>query len=243
MAPSLSHEWAYVAYVANSSDTAQHLLTAQQVQQLLHIDRSTIYRMASDGRLKSIRIGRQLRFPAGDLDLLLQGGHSVPGQQSLGRPEAATGPDPAVALGAIEVAADLLGVTMIVTDMAGSPLTAVVNPCTWFEDNLGTDAGVRDCIAEWRELAADPDLSTRFRTGQHGFECARALIRSGDRLIGMVLAGGIAPEGDAQPPDGLHHLPEAQRQAVLDALPRIAAAIGRADAHIHPTAPTAMEIP
>jgi len=40
------------------------LLTADEVQQLLDIDRSTIYRMAGDGRLPAVKIGRQWRFPA-----------------------------------------------------------------------------------------------------------------------------------------------------------------------------------
>jgi excisionase family DNA binding protein len=35
------------------------MLTAQQVQDLLDVDASTIYRMAGDGRLPAVRIGRQ----------------------------------------------------------------------------------------------------------------------------------------------------------------------------------------
>lgn len=51
----------------------QALLSAQQVQDLLHVDRSTVYRMAEDGRLPAIKVGRQWRFPAARIDALLSG--------------------------------------------------------------------------------------------------------------------------------------------------------------------------
>ena len=39
-------------------------LTTQDVQALLHVDKSTVYRMAEDGRLPGVKVGRQWRFPA-----------------------------------------------------------------------------------------------------------------------------------------------------------------------------------
>jgi excisionase family DNA binding protein len=187
------------------------LLTARQVQQLLHIDRSTVYRMAGDGRLPSIRVGKQLRFPADGLSGLLGSGAA---REDL---------DPATAEAVIEVAADLLGVTMVVTDMAGRPLTAIANPSPWFVDNADGEE-LDACLAEWRAMADDPDLKPRFVTAEPGFECARAFIRSGSTLIGMVLAGGVSAS-DAEEPNGFHQLDCAQRRAVLRALPRVAAAV------------------
>ena len=35
------------------------LLTTQQLQELIRVDRSTIYRMAEDGRLPAVKVGRQ----------------------------------------------------------------------------------------------------------------------------------------------------------------------------------------
>ena len=40
------------------------MLTAKEIQSLLDVDRSTVYRMAEDGRLPAIKVGRQWRFPA-----------------------------------------------------------------------------------------------------------------------------------------------------------------------------------
>jgi excisionase family DNA binding protein len=50
---------------------ATGMLTAQQVQDLLDVDASTVYRMAGDGRLPAVRIGRQWRFPAEAIEQLL----------------------------------------------------------------------------------------------------------------------------------------------------------------------------
>lgn len=194
---------------------SRNLLTARQVQQLLHIDRSTVYRMASDGRLPAIRVGKQLRFPADRLGGLL--GTQAPRD----------GIDAATAEAVIELAADLLGVTMVVTDMAGRPVTAIANPSPWFVANAGGEA-LDSCLAEWRAMADDPDLAPRFVMAEPGFQCARAFIRSGSTLIGMVLAGGVSAggEADAAGAPQFHHLDERQRQRVLRALPRVAAALG-----------------
>ena len=40
------------------------MLTAREIQDLFQVDRSTVYRMAEDGRLPAIKIGKQWRFPA-----------------------------------------------------------------------------------------------------------------------------------------------------------------------------------
>ena len=45
----------------------RRLLTARQVQDVLHIDRSTVYRMAEDGRIPAIKVGKQWRFPSDEI--------------------------------------------------------------------------------------------------------------------------------------------------------------------------------
>ena len=194
-----------------SAQQSHRLLTARDVQQLLHIDRSTVYRMAGDGRLAAIRVGRQLRFPADALPALMDH-ESTPGAQAL---------DPAVAGAVVEVAADLLGVTMVVTDMSGQPLTEIANPSAWFGAGDDRRGQVRACLDEWRVMADDPDLAPRFVRAPMGFECARAFVRVGSSLIGMVLAGGISAEG-AGDAEEFHNLDGDQRAAVLHALPQIA---------------------
>lgn len=237
------------------------LLTALEVQDLLHIDRSTVYRMAEDGRLPAIRVGRSWRFPAAGIEALVRTpaasdavARALPAEaQTPGLPDALApgsldaaapddfGPDALdteVARAAVEVAADLLGVMMVVTDMHGRPVTPVANQCRWFAEHAG-DSGVLDrCVAEWRDLADHPDLAPRFQSGALGFQCARAFIRHGSTLVGMVLAGGVSPATDPAADSDLHHLDDTGRTRVLTALPRIAATIAtpvRPAAIAHPT--------
>ena len=212
-----------------ATDAEPQLLTVRQVQELLHIDRSTIYRMASDGRLPSIRVGKQLRFPTRDITALVSG--TADDGEATRRPA----PDPGAAAAAINVAANLLDVMMVVTDMSGQPITPIVHACPGFEARAADPATLAACLREWRNLAEDTDLAPRFRPGQLGFECARAFIRDGTALVGMVLVGGIAPvdaqaaTADCPAPDGLTHLDAAQRATVLAALPVVARAIAAAD--------------
>jgi excisionase family DNA binding protein len=214
------------------------LLSAHEVQQLLHVDRSTVYRMAEDGRLTAIKIGRQWRFPAADIQALLDGSapasvtEIAPARQAEGR--AGSQPlDVDLAAAVTQVAAELLGVMMVVTDMDGRPITEVSNPCPWFAERLDDPTLLETCTREWQQLADDPRFEPTMHTGQHGFDCARAFIRSGSSLVGMVLAGGIAPPVPADSsdvtdaPQGLYDLDDAERARVLAALPKVAATLSR----------------
>ena len=198
----------------------QSLLTARQVQTMFGVDRSTVYRMAEDGRLPAIKIGRQWRFRPEEIERLLV---ASPGAAMLnGAPPAL----PASAAAVVEIAADLLGVMMVATDMHGRPLTGVANPSRWFAARADDPASLADCVVEWKILADEPDFEPQFLTGQLGFQCARAYIRSGTSLVGMVLAGGVAPPGNDS--DELYHLDAIERGRVLTALPKVAAALSRA---------------
>ena len=216
------------------------LLTASTVGRLLGVDASTVYRMAADGRLPALRVGRQWRFAAEQVRAALAAGvpthaASIPASGNDHAP-ATLWADPEAVADLIEIAADALGVAMVVTDLDGRPLTRVLHPCPRLAP-LATDAHLQAaCAAEWRSLGAELDLIPRFRTGTLGFACARALVRRGDRLVGMVLAGGIAPD-DAPPArtDDLHHLDAEGRARVLHALPRLAAALSRMVTHSGPT--------
>jgi excisionase family DNA binding protein len=275
-----------------SQNQPRALLTALEVQQLLHIDRSTVYRMAEDGRLPAIRVGRSWRFPADRIEAMLgtgavagagavagserpeaQPGAALPGLDDapIGGPPAggpalvvpasaaadSTGPAGAVtaapavpvvpdqrsarttavpvnaaaAAAVVEIAADLLGVMMVVTDMHGRPMTEVAHPSPWFVRNAGDPAVLDRCVAEWHDLADHPDLTPRFQQGALGFQCARAFIRQGSTLVGMVLAGGVSPSASPDVDPDLYHLDDAARQRVLTALPRIAAAISTTSPH------------
>jgi excisionase family DNA binding protein len=235
-----------------SQGVAHSLLTALEVQELLNIDRSTVYRMAEDGRLPAIRVGRSWRFPADRIQALITtpepaattAATEMPAPAANGTPTApasteastpAIGPagsddaartlDMAAAQAAVQVASELLGVMMVVTDMHGQPVTDVANPSRWYSAHADQPEVLDRCVAEWRDLADHPDLTPRFQQGALGFQCARAFVRHGSTLVGMVLAGGVSPSADPATDPDLYHLDDAERQRVLATLPRIAAAI------------------
>ncbi len=229
--------------VRAAGSAGSRLLTAREVQDRLQVDATTIYRMAADGRLPAVKVGRQWRFPSDGVDDLLAGAHTPrPGHPRPGHPGGEASPDRMAALdvasveAVLDVSAPMLGVMMVVTDMEGNPISHVANPCPWFVEHADDAETLEACTAEWRAMADDLDFSPHFQHADVGFECARVFIRSGSELIGQVLAGGIAAAGDDT--DGLYQLDADQRQAVLEALPRVSAALSKATQahHVHRTA-------
>ncbi len=234
---------------------ASGFLSTQQVQALLDVDASTIYRMAGDGRLPAVRIGRQWRFPAAEIEAMLRPASVVDATAlpsadgaadtaRAGAPASRAGaaaadagplatlppPDeavlpPALAVATLEAVAPALGVAMVVTDLDGHPLTPIVNPAPAIVARSTDPEFAEACSREWRGFASEPHLSPRLAPGRFGFLCAHSFVRSGPTLVAMVLAGGIAAPGDPDPE--LHHLDETRHRLVLETLPRTAALLSQ----------------
>lgn len=218
------------------------MLTSRDLQELLQVDRSTIYRMAEAGSLPALKVGRQWRFPEEAVkEWLVRGKKTEPASTTEKRPGFAPFIKPAM-----DVMAEILGVMLVLTDMEGVPLTEASNPCGLFDAVATLPSGVEECIAGWQELAGSADLGPRFTPSHLGLMCARAFIRSGSELTSMVIAGGIAP--DEWPPDSstladmaesfgtepsqladhvleVHRLDAGGKRRVLDVLPRVASMI------------------
>jgi excisionase family DNA binding protein len=189
------------------------LLTTTQVQDLLQVDRTTIYRMVESGRLPAIRVGKQWRFSRPEIERWLVSVTSLtrPGPSPMQHPASAVmnGSSlrellPAACTQLIQDAfADILGVMMVITDMQGQPVTEISNPCGFYAAlTRGPDA-LGQCVRTWQELAASPSMEPRFYPSEMGLLCARGLIRMGRELKGMVVIGGIAPEVWPSEPDQL----------------------------------------
>ena len=194
------------------------LLTTTQVQALLQIDRTTIYRMVESGRLPAIRVGKQWRFSRPEIERWLVTAASLAKSgPSPMRPEASTAITgsslrellPVTCAQLIQDAfADILGVMMVVTDMQGQPVTDISNPCGFYAAlTRGPDA-LGQCVRTWQGLAANPSMEPRFYPSEMGLLCARGLIRVGRELKGMVVIGGIAPEVWPSDPEQLACLAE-----------------------------------
>ncbi|MEA3510801.1 MAG: helix-turn-helix domain-containing protein [Actinomycetota bacterium] len=167
-----------------TTQTTPTYLTARDVQELIRVDRSTIYRMAESGRLPAIKIGRQWRFPS---DAIHEWLGSTPNDDAGALPPSST-------QDVADLFAELYGVMVIVTDIVGNPLTSVSNPCGYFSAVSGEASALERCITEWKALGNQYDFEPRLRPSHLGFLCTRAFIRVGNELAGMVISGGIAPE-------------------------------------------------
>jgi excisionase family DNA binding protein len=197
-------------------------LTTREVQDLINVDRSTVYRMAEDGRLPAVKVGRQWRFPADRISEHL----------GLRSPRAADPPAPddleqsptdlsqllvpRAAQSIADLLGDLFGVMAVVTDMGGRPLTSVANPCGFYATIGDRPEAIEACLDGWRRLSHDPELIPRFVPSHMGFLCARTFIRVGSQLVGMVIVGGVTP--DVWPPSS--ELVEASAW-ILGLLPRV----------------------
>lgn len=190
------------------------LLTTREVQELLHVDRTTIYRMVESGQLPAVRVGKQWRFARADLDRWLRR-QSAALSQPGALPQAVI---PAAQVGAgmrangelrellpltcvqliQDAFAEMLGVMIVVTDMAGRPVTTPSNPCGLHSAVIRDAEGLATCIGHWQQIAGIVTLEPKFLPSDLGLLCARGLIRAGNELKGMVFFGGIAP--DVWPP-------------------------------------------
>lgn len=184
------------------------LLTTKQVQEFLHVDRTTIYRMVEGGQLPAVRVGKQWRFAKSEVERWLSASRA--GAAPAARKRATTGETTAGAPGGSELRtllpssysqliqdtfAELLGVMVLVTDMQGRPVTEVSNPCGFFAAVMARNPrAVEQCVRTWQQLAGEPALEPKFSTSELDLLCARGLIRVGAELKGMVVLGGIAPE-------------------------------------------------
>jgi len=187
-------------------------LTTRQLQEILHVDRTTIYRMADGGRIPAVKVGNQWRFPRRSIEGWLKTQNAV----------GATVPDvpvqssselckllPIECVQRIQDAfADMLGVMLVVTDLNGQPITEPSNPCSLFVLAKRLPATQSRCRQEWATLANQPSLQPIFGRSHLGLLHTRGLIRVGSELKAMLVVGGIAPPAWPPSPTELGRMAE-----------------------------------
>lgn len=179
------------------------MLTAKEMQSLLQVDRSTIYRMAESGRLPAIKVGKQWRFPSDQVEdwfhlkvTTTESESSLPTTyQAEPQTEELSNLLPIECVQQIQDAfAELLGVMLVVTDIRGKPITRPSNTCGLFRAIQEQPQALERCIQSWHDLASDLNLEPSFSKSHLGLLCTRAMIRVGVELKGMVIAGCVAPD-------------------------------------------------
>jgi hypothetical protein len=149
--------------------------------------------MVEAGRLPAVRVGKQWRFDSEQLHCWLSERAILATLSAPTQP--ASGLAALLPLGCVQMIqdafAEALEVMMLTTDMSGQPFTAVSEPCGFFSTLVGNKADA--LLGTWQQLAIEPALEPRFLRSEIGLLFTRGVIRVGDKLIGMVIAGGAAP--------------------------------------------------
>jgi excisionase family DNA binding protein len=179
------------------------LLTAKEVQELLKLDRTTVYRMLKDGRLTGVKVGQQWRFARQEIDTLLSGerpvatnGTAAPGGVTEAAPPPA--PENLLPLHCVQtiqdVFADMAQVGSITTAPDGEPLTHVSNSCQFCSLILSSPAGRRACINSWRRLAEQTERQPHFATCHAGLNYIHARIDVNQAPAAVLIAGQFYAE-------------------------------------------------
>jgi excisionase family DNA binding protein len=178
------------------------LLTTKQLQDLLQVDRITIYRMLNDGRLHGFKVGGQWRFPRQDIEAWLQQQSRLSGPMASTAHDEAASPMPNVlplsCIQAIQdVCAEALDIAAITTDLDGQPLSSISNSCDFCRLILASAEGQRRCAAAWRLAGGG-----QFGHCHAGLLCASASIQVGTRSVAVVAGCQFAtdtPDTTGQP--------------------------------------------
>lgn len=189
------------------------LLTTKQLQKILKVDRTTIYRMAEAGRIPAIKVGNQWRFSRQQIEAWLwkrniedAGDDAKPSQSD--QPTAVSVPielSPAslFPLECVQMIqdtyAEMLKVMLVVTDLEGAMITQPSNVIGLFTATESSPKAHQRCLEHWIAMADNPRLQPTFQRSHLGLLCARGLIRVGPKIKAMLIVGGIAP--DDWPPD------------------------------------------
>jgi excisionase family DNA binding protein len=162
------------------------LLTAKQTQELLKVDRTTIYRMLKDGRLNGVKVGQQWRFNTSEVNDLLAGVKRL-GDSNFPVLENIL---PLHVVQPIQdVFAEIARVGAVTTDEHGEPITKISNSCGFCKLILGSDEGRQACIESWKHLVDQKDTTPEFTFCHAGLQYARARIEVQGELIAILIAG------------------------------------------------------
>ncbi len=172
-------------------------LTAKQVQEIFKVNRITIYRMLSDGRLRGQKVGSQWRFLRSDVEELLScelledsGSMTNSGESKQGTTQL-----PLHCVKTIQdVVAEICGVGSITTDESGIPLTQISNCQPFCKLMMNNPEGLKGCQASWHALSSNGKHTSTFYTCHAGLQYAYAPIKVNEKFAAMYIAGQFRTE-------------------------------------------------
>ncbi len=148
------------------------LLTVRQVQEILQVDRTTIYRMLKDGRLSGVKIGNQWRFHRSQIDSLFEDESPKTNTDALSLEIL-----PLTCLqGMQNISAEAIGVSAVIVNAVGAPLTAPSFPSRFCQLVKSSEAGRTACQADLALAASRAGSPIPQFTCHAGLQCVGAPI-------------------------------------------------------------------
>jgi excisionase family DNA binding protein len=173
------------------------LLTVKQLQEILQVDRTTIYRMLDSGELSGFKVGSQWRFSRSVIEKWLQSRQQQTFSHEPSPPATAPTRDilPWTCVQAVQdVFAEALDIGAITTDPGGHPLTEFSNCNPYCALINGTASGRRRCQQSWARLGKQQEERPEIARCHAGLSYARGRIRIDGRPVAMTFAGQFKTE-------------------------------------------------
>jgi excisionase family DNA binding protein len=161
------------------------LLTTKQLQDLLKIDRITVYRMLNDGRLKGVKIANQWRFAESEIDRLL-------GVEITEEPNQVESIQdfPADCVKEIQdIFAGIIGIGAVTVTLQGSTLTQPTFSNPFCRMILSSESGRKACQDSWRKIALKATGDPGFQICHAGLCYQRAPIQASNGQAAWLIAG------------------------------------------------------
>jgi len=166
------------------------ILTTRQVQDILKVDRITIYRMLQDGRLKGVKVGSQWRFTPQEVERLLNGG---PKTTSTAAEGGTTFP-----VHCVQTIQNLLSgvsrMSALVIDAGGNLLTDISGETPFYRLVLSSPSGLEAFREACRNFASQADENNLPEFSLAGVVAAAAAIHDRGTIIGWFLVGQVFPD-------------------------------------------------
>ncbi len=163
------------------------LLTTKQLQELLKIDRVTVYRMLNDGRIKGVKIGNQWRFPQSEIDRLI-GEPREPAEPETSSEDLTDFPTDCVQK-VQEIFAGIIGIGAITVSLQGETLTQPTFCNPFCKLMLSSPGGREACQASWRKMALRTTGEPLYQVCHAGLSYKRSVITLNDRPVAWLIAG------------------------------------------------------
>ncbi len=165
------------------------LLTTKQLQELLKIDRITVYRMLNDGRLKGVKVGNQWRFSQAEIDRLLGDERAEEDEAPAGEDSLSDFPTSCVQ-DVQEIFAGIIGIGAITVTLHGEPLTQSTYSNPFCKLIQSSPSGLQACQASWRKIALHTTGAPPFQICHAGLCYKRSIINlENDQPAAWLVAG------------------------------------------------------